>query len=63
MFEKDESVGFTTIDQKSTSNSETPPKTTLSTVFKIISKGNELKKQYGFVIPKLARMLNDGKGI
>lgn len=63
MFEKDESVGFTTIVQKSTSNSDTPPKTTLSTVFKIISNGNELKKQYGFVIPKLALMLNDGKGI
>jgi len=63
MFEKDESDGPTTIDQKNTSNNETPPKT-LSTVFRIISKGNELKNQYGFVIPKLATMmLKGGKGI
>jgi len=59
MFEKDESDGSTTIDQKSSSNNETPTKT-LNTVFKIISKGNELKNQYGFVIPKLAYILLKG---
>jgi len=59
MFEKDESDGSTTIYQKSSSNNETPPKT-LNTVFKIISKGNELKNQYGFVIPKLAYILLKG---
>ncbi|XP_001943513.2 uncharacterized protein LOC100166739 [Acyrthosiphon pisum] len=54
-----ESDGSTAIDQKSTSNNETPPKT-LNTVFKIMSKGNELKNQYGFVIPKLASMMLKG---
>jgi len=64
MFKKDESDGSTAIiDQKSESNNETLPKR-LSTVFKIISRGNELKNQYGFIIPKLASMmLNGGKGI
>lgn len=64
VWKKDENDGSTAvIDQKSASKNETPPKT-LSTVFKIISRGNELKNQYGFIIPKLASMmLKGGKGI
>lgn len=51
------------INPKGTNNNETLSKT-LTAVYNIISKGNQLKNQYGFIIPKLASMMaQGGKGI